>query len=67
MNKTNKNNSSYFVKESIVDFNILQLVYCNKRLATLNTKQLSFIYLINIPRKLINTIPETPNLGSGYY
>ena len=67
VNKPNRNDDSYRVNESIVDFNIEQLEYSslpgsNLSFATPNTKQSSSIESVNTTRKPINNIPETPNL-----
>ena len=55
----------------MVDFSIGQLEYSNLPasdllFATPNTEQPSSIALVNTPRNLINTIPETPNLPQKY-
>ena len=65
--KPNRNDDSYRVNESTVDFNTEQLGYSSLpgsdvSFATPNTKQSSSIEPVNIPRKPINNIPETPNL-----
>ena len=65
VNKTNRNDDSYRVNESIFKFNIDQLEYSNfptreLSFATPNTKQ--FFDLVNKSRKSTNTIPKTPNL-----
>ena len=67
VNKPNRNDDSYRVNESIVDFNIEQLKYSNLPtsdlpFATPNTKQSSSIESVNTPRHPINNIPETSNL-----
>ena len=67
VNKPNRNDDSYRVNESIVDFNIEQLEYSSLpgsdlSFATANTKQSSSIESVNIARKPTNNIPETPNL-----
>ena len=67
LNKPNRNDDSYRVNESIVDFNIQQLEYSSLpgsdlSFATPNTKQSSSIESVNTPRNPINNIPETLNL-----
>ena len=67
VNKPNRNDDSYRVNDSIVDFNIEQLEYSSLPgndlpFATSNTKQSSSTESVNTPRKPINNIPETPNL-----
>ena len=67
VNKPNRNDDSYRVNESIVDFNIEQLEYyslpaSDLSFTTPNTKQSSSIESVNTPRKPTNNIPETPNL-----
>ena len=67
LNKPNRNDDSYCVNESIVDFNIQQLEYSSLpgsdlSFATPNTKQSSSIESVNTPRNPINNIPETLNL-----
>ena len=67
INKPNRNDDSYYVNKSIVDFNIDQLEYPNLQagdlsFAALNTKQSSSTDLVNTPSNLISIIPETPNL-----
>ena len=62
MHKPNINGDSYRVNESIVDFNIEQLVYSSLpgndlSFATPNTKQSSSIESVNTLRKPINNIP----------
>ena len=64
VNKPNRNDDSYRVNESIVDFNIEQLEYCNLpasdlSLATHTTKQSSFVESVNKQKNSINKIPET--------
>ena len=63
VNKTNINDDSYSVNESIVDFNVKQLEYSSLAgsdlsFATPNTKQSSSIESVNTPRKPTNNIPE---------
>lgn len=65
INKPNKNDDSYYVNKSIADFNIDP--YTNPQTGDLsfaapNTKQSSFIDLVNTPNNPISIIPETPNL-----
>ena len=65
VNKPNRNDDSYCVNESIVDFNIEQLEYSNLpksdlSFTTLNTKQSSSIESFNIPKHAIINILETP-------
>ena len=65
VNKPNRNDDSYCVNESIVDFNIEQLEYSNPpksdlSFTTLNTKQSSSIESFNIPKHVIINILETP-------
>ena len=67
VNKLNRNDDSYRVNESIVDFNIELLEYSglpgsDLSFATPNTKQSFSIRSVNTPRKLISSKPETPNL-----
>ena len=67
VNKRNRNNDSYRVNESLVDFNTEQLEYSSLpgsdlSFTTPNTKQSSSIESVNTPRKCTNNIPETPNL-----
>ena len=67
LSKPNRNDDSYRVNESVVDFDIEQFEYSSLpgselSFATPNTKQSSSIRSVNTPRKPINGIPETPNL-----
>ena len=67
INKPNRNDDSYRVNESTLDFNNDKLEYSilpasKLSFATSNNKQSSSIDLVNTPRNLINTIPETSNL-----
>ena len=67
LNKPDRNDDSYRVSESIVDFNIQQLEYSSLPVSSLcfathNAKQPPSIDLVNIPRNPINTMPETPSL-----
>ena len=67
VNKPNKNDDLYRVNKGIVDFKIEKLE-CSSlpasdfSFATPNTKQSSSIESVNMPRKIINSIPENPNL-----
>ena len=67
VNKSNRNDDSYPVNESIVDFNIEQLEYSSLpgsdlSFTTPNTKMSSSIESVNTPRKSTNNKPETRNL-----
>ena len=66
VNKPNRNDDSYRVNESIVDFNIEQLEDSSLSGSDLsfippNTKQSSSIESVNTPRKPTNNILGTPN------
>ena len=67
INKPNRNGDLYHPNRSIVDFNIEQLEYAilpksNLSFVTFNTKQSYPTDLVNTPRNLVNTIPETLNI-----
>ena len=65
VNKPNRNDDSYRVYESIVDFNIEQLEYSSLlgsdlSFTTPNTKQSSSIKSVNTPRKPTDNIQRLP-------
>ena len=65
VSKPNRNDDSYRVYESIVDFNIEQLEYSSLlgsdlSFTTPNTKQSSSIKSVNTPRKPTNNIQRLP-------
>ena len=67
VNKPSRNDDSYSVNESIVDFNIKQMECSNLpasdlSFATANTKQSSSIESENTPRHTINNKAETSHL-----